>query len=172
METHWHWQLFADGPGAEESVSGADPAGGPSPAAPAPSFDEMLRGGYQAEFDRRVSKAIETAKAHFTDPRVAQLQEQLTGYQRRDAVLAAGVRPEFAEFVAYKVSDGMAGGDAFADGLKAFVEANPQYAGGSAQPAAWGAHQTGGGAGRPDGVEAAFQRLNPSMKIGGVIRHG
>ena len=165
MKNHWNLQLFADDPGAETPANGADPAGGPSPAAPAPSFDDLLKGGYQAEFDRRVSKAIDTAKAKFTDPRVAQLQAQLTGYQRRDAVLAAGVRPEFAEFVAYKVSGDLAEGAAFADGLKAFVEANPQYAGGSAPSAAWGAQQAGGKTGQPDGVEAAFQKLNPHFKV-------
>lgn len=161
MNNPWNLQLFADDPGAETPANGAEAAGSPSPA---PTFDDMLKGGYQAEFDRRVSKAIDTAKARFTDPRVAQLQAQLMDYQRRDAVLAAGVRPEFAEFVAYKVSGSATGGGAFADGLKAFVAANPQYAGDPARPAAWGAHQTGG-AGHPDGVEAAFRSLNPHMKI-------
>lgn len=30
-----------------------------------PSFDDLLKGGHQAEFDRRVSKAIATAKANW-----------------------------------------------------------------------------------------------------------
>jgi hypothetical protein len=30
-----------------------------------PSFDDLLKNGHQAEFDRRVSKAIATAKANW-----------------------------------------------------------------------------------------------------------
>ena len=70
-----------------------------------PNFDEMLKqGGYQAEFDRRVSKAIETAKGKFTDPKVAELEQKLTGYMQRESVTRAGVRPEFLEFVTYSVN--------------------------------------------------------------------
>ena len=38
-----------------------------------PSFDEMLKNGHQAEFDRRVTKAIATAKANWEK---AQAEEQ------------------------------------------------------------------------------------------------
>ena len=69
-----------------------------------PSFDEMLKQGYQAEFDRRVSKAIETAKGKFTDPKVTELEQKLTGYMQRESVTRAGVRPEFLEFVTYSVN--------------------------------------------------------------------
>ena len=39
----------------------------------APSFDDMLKNGHQAEFDRRVTKAIATAKANWEK---AQAEEQ------------------------------------------------------------------------------------------------
>ena len=38
-----------------------------------PSFDDLLKNGHQAEFDRRVSKAIATAKANWEK---AQAEEQ------------------------------------------------------------------------------------------------
>lgn len=170
MENHWNLQLFADEPGTENgteqqgagiSTTTQSAAG----AAPLTFDDVLMKGGYQAEFDRRVSKAIDTAKSKFVDPRVAQLQAQLEGYQRRDAVVAAGVNADFAEFVAYKVTGSMAEGDAFADKLKAFVEANPQYVGSSTRPAAWGAHQTGGSGQTPTGVETEFKKLNPNLKL-------
>jgi hypothetical protein len=43
----------------EQTQAGAENASG----AGAVSFDEMLKGGYQAEFDRRVTKALNTARS-------------------------------------------------------------------------------------------------------------
>lgn len=160
-------QLFADAPAND----GADPQPAPAPApagAPTPApltFDQLLQSGHQAEFDRRVSKAIETARAKFVDPQVADLQAKLQGYERRDTVIAAGVGAEFAEFVAYQVAGSLADGDDFADKLKTFVEAHPQYAAGAKPAASWGAPQHGNGGKTPSGVEAAFARLNPNIKI-------
>lgn len=61
-------QLFAeggDGTGADNGNGGGSGEGGQTEPgngdiAP-PSFDDLLKNGHQAEFDRRVSKAIETA---------------------------------------------------------------------------------------------------------------
>jgi hypothetical protein len=53
----------------QHTPEGAGNSGGST----SPSFDEMLQGGYQAEFDRRISKAIATAKANWEK---AQADEQ------------------------------------------------------------------------------------------------
>ena len=165
MFKHFNLQLFADAPEGNDGAAGqaADhPA--PADAQPPLTFDQLLQNGHQAEFDRRVSKAIETARAKFVDPSVADLQAKLQGYERRDAVIAAGIGTEYAEFVAYKVAGDMKEGDTFTDKLKTFVEANPQYA--AAKPSgSWGTHQTGNGGQTATGVEAAFAKLNPHLKI-------
>lgn len=131
-----------------------------------PSFDEMLKQGYQAEFDRRVSKAIETAKGKFTDPKVTELEQKLTGYMQRESVTRAGVRPEFTEFVTYSVN--AAGGD-FDEALTKYLEANPQYKASAApqsKPNGWGQPQNGGNpSDNMDGVERRFRELNPNLKL-------
>ena len=133
----------------------------------APTFDEMLKNGYQAEFDRRVSKAIATAQGKFSDPKVAELEQKLTGYMQRESVMRAGVRPEFTEFVQFTVE--RQDGD-FDANLKSYLEANPQYAASaeqtqSSKPNGWGQTQQGGNPDGMDGVERRFRELNPNLKI-------
>ena len=117
-----------------------------------PSFDDMLRDGYQAEFDRRVAKAIQTAQGRFSDPQVAELKI-----------------PAFVDFVAYEVGRGLPEGGSFEDGLKAYMEAHAQYKAGAqaAAPAAWSQQMQmqDGGAQADDGVTAAFKAMNPGLKI-------
>ena len=134
-----------------------------------PSFDDMLRDGYQAEFDRRVAKAIQTAQGRFSDPQVAELKAQLDGYIRKEAALRAGIAPEVVDFVAYEVGRGLPEGGSFEDGLKAYMEAHAQYKAGAqaAAPAAWSQQMQmqDGGAQADDGVTAAFKAMNPGLKI-------
>lgn len=133
-----------------------------------PTFDEMLKNGYQAEFDRRVAKAISTASSKFTDPRVDELQKRLDASERKNAVNAANVDPAFADFVTFTVAGSLAQGETFEAKLEAYLKDNPQYVRQSdahPQPQAWGQHQTGGADKGEDGVEAAFKRLNPQLKL-------
>lgn len=146
----------------------AEPPAGGNPPAPAPagrSFDDWLASGFQAEFDRRVNKAITTAQSKWTDPNVATLQAQITGYQRRDEVIAAGVDARFAKFVASEVGESMKEGETFTDKLKTYVEQNPQFLSGGAPAGSWGHQQHGSGnQNQLSGVEAAFYALNPTLK--------
>ena len=161
------------------TVEQTDTAGEQNAAEPAqqpqnrPTFDQMLQNGYQAEFDRRVAKAIQTASSKFSDPRVDQLKGQLDGYIRREAVLKANVDPSFTDFVTYSVSQQLGESGDFNAKLTEFLTANPQYVRQAAapqpqQPGAWGQHQTGGDDKTEDGVEAAFYKLNPQLKTKGV----
>ena len=69
-------QLFAEGgdgtgTGEGEGVGSGEGegegAGTGSEGTPPPTFDEVLKGeGYQAEFDRRIQKAVNTAVTLFT----------------------------------------------------------------------------------------------------------
>ena len=171
-------QLFAeDGAGADANEAGQQQeqhtnptpgAAGPAQNKPSPTFDEMLKEpGYQAEFDRRVAKAIETAKQKFTDPRVDGLQKQVNDYMKREAVMRANVDPKFAKFVTTEVTESMGEGDTFEAKLEGYLKDNPQYqrAQEAAQPAAWGRRMDGGSDGKPDGVEEAFKALNPNLKL-------
>ena len=94
---------------------------------------------------------------------VAKLQEKVAAYERKEQVASAGVNPAYAEFVAFEAGKGVTDGVDFSTALKAYLEKNPQYKVAS-KPAAWGMPQ-GGAAGAPDGVEAAFAKLNPGLKI-------
>ena len=55
--------------GTQQTTEGAQNSGGSAQ----PSFDEMLQNGYQAEFDRRVTKALTTARTNWEQ---AQAEEQ------------------------------------------------------------------------------------------------
>lgn len=75
-------QYFAeDGAGAGAAGAGADgdgqPAGGEGKQTP-PTFDELLKGNkeYQAEFDRRMNKGLETARTKWDAEKQAELTEQ------------------------------------------------------------------------------------------------
>lgn len=94
---------------------------------------------------------------------VVKLQEKVAAYERKEQVASAGVSPTYAEFVAFEAGKGVTDGVDFSAALKAYLEKNPQY-NAAAKPAAWGMPQ-GGAAGAPDGVEAAFAKLNPGLKI-------
>lgn len=159
-----------DGSGIPNEPAGAaqqENTGAPaSSGAGTMSFDDMLKGGYQAEFDRRVNKAIETAKGKFIDPRVAQLQAQVDAFERREAVIGAGVDARFAKFVASEVVASLGDGEKFDEKLSAYVEANPQFlSGGQNNAGSWGRQQHGNGTGQQmSGVEAAFRKLNPNIK--------
>lgn len=135
--------------------------------AAAPSFDDMLKNGYQAEFDRRVSKAIETAKGKFTDPRVDDLQKQVDGYIRREAILRANVDPNYEDFVLYKVNQNLKPGETFEAALSNFLNENKQYLKAQEAPAprGWSQPMQPSGGKADDGVEAAFKALNPNLKI-------
>lgn len=157
-------QPQAQGAGASGTFSQGAAAG--AQGSGRPSFDEMLKDGYQAEFDRRVAKAIQTAQGRFSDPQVAELKAQLDGYIRKEAALRAGIAPEFVDFVAYEVGRGLPEGVKFEDALKAFIEAHSQFKAG--QPGgAWSQpmQQQDGGAQAEDGVTAAFRKLNPDLKL-------
>lgn len=74
-------QFFADGAGAAEPGGASEPNGAGNQAGvqePAPpSFDELLKNkDYQSEFDKRVNKALETARAKWDEQKKAELTEQ------------------------------------------------------------------------------------------------
>ncbi len=104
-------QLFAEG-GNTSGADGGDGAGGAgtdgSGGDNQPSFDDLLKGGHQAEFDRRVQKAIDTALTNakdkwqaLTDDKLSEAEklakmtkEEKTQYmqQKKEKELATGKR--------------------------------------------------------------------------------
>ncbi len=85
-------QFFADPAPTPEPT----PSGGTDPTpAPVQTFDDVLKGGFQAEFDKRVQKAINTASGKLSkehsdilaqrDADLAALQEKLKGFEGSDA---------------------------------------------------------------------------------------
>lgn len=78
-------QFFAeDGTGAAGNAANADGTAGTEgttaagEASTPPSFDDLLKNNkdYQSEFDRRVNKAMETARAKWDEQKKAELTEQ------------------------------------------------------------------------------------------------
>ena len=84
------FQIFADGEGG--GAEGGDGAGTQQEPAESKTFDDLLKeGDYQAEFDRRVQKAISTAVANaekkwrtLTDDKVSEAEKlaQMTAEQK------------------------------------------------------------------------------------------
>ena len=130
-----------------------------------PTFDDLLKDGYQAEFDRRVTKAIETAKGKFTDPKVGELEKRLDGYIRREAILKAGVRSEFVDYVQYAVGNAIPDGETFEAALEGFLKEHAQFTAASEPAKAWSQPMQPASATQTDGVEAAFKKLNPNLKL-------
>lgn len=70
-------QYFAEGEGAETETEGGSEGGGGQ--GKAPTFDDILKDkSMQAEFDRRVSKAMEKQKATLTEEFGKTLEEKLS----------------------------------------------------------------------------------------------
>lgn len=157
----------------------------PAPAQATPqTFDDVLQDKtMQAEFDRRITKAIQTAQAKAEDVTkksaltVEELKKQLdtqnatlADYMNREAVIKAGVDPKYLKYVAYEVKQTMADGTDFGTALDTYVKANPQYTATQQQQpltpptSGWGAPQ-GGSTKTVTGVEAAFAKLNPNLKL-------
>lgn len=94
MKNRYSLQLFAEGEGGGAAAEGGNATGATGEgttqtnAQNTMSFDDFLaREGYQAEFDRRVSKAIQTAQKRWqtlTDDRVSEAEKlaQMTGEQK------------------------------------------------------------------------------------------
>lgn len=136
---------------------------------PLMDFDAYLRAGGQAEFDRRVTKALQTAREKFADPKVGELEARLDGYIRRDAALRADVDPAFLDFVVFDVGQKAKAGESFEDALAQYLKDHAQYTRQKPQPTGggWSQHMQGGGdkgAADTDGVIEAFKKLNPTLK--------
>lgn len=122
-------QLFADGKGTEETPL---------------TFDEILADKeYQAEFDKRVAKAIKKVEERL-QPQIDSLtverdtiktdyektQGELNVFQNVKVLSDLGVDEQFIEFVGHAVSK--LDGDDFQEKAKTYIEANPQYKAGEA----------------------------------------
>lgn len=102
-------QFFAepgDGAGADggngggaggDGGTGEDGNGGDGGTEP-PSFDDLLKGGHQAEFDRRVQKAIDTALTNAQEKWQALTDDKLSEAEK----LAKMTKEEKAQYLAQK----------------------------------------------------------------------
>lgn len=85
-----------DGDGGSEGTVG-DGTGGDGGTEP-PSFDDLLKDGHQAEFDRRVQKAIDTALTNAQEKWKALTDDKLSEAEK----LAKMTKEEKAEYLAKK----------------------------------------------------------------------
>ncbi len=84
-----------DGAGSDEGTGGN--GSGTSGTEP-PSFDDLLKGGHQAEFDRRVQKAIDTALTNAQNKWQALTDDKLSEAEK----LAKMTKEEKADYLAKK----------------------------------------------------------------------
>lgn len=112
-----------------------------------PSWDELMQDkGFQAEFDRRVAKALKTTQekasqqstqqASELDALKAQLQalsQRAETAERAALISKAGVDAKYADFVAFKAAENVSDTTDFATALTAYLKDNAQFL---TQPAA------------------------------------
>lgn len=85
-------------------------------------------------------------------------------YENEKTVIKSGVSTDFAEFVAYQAGKSVTDEVDFGTALKAYLVANPQYTKEQTQPFKSGLPQ-GQGQTKVGGVEEAFLKKNPNLKI-------
>lgn len=95
-------QFFAEGDGAgsgegDSGGSGSEGEGSTGEGEP-PTFDELLKGGHQAEFDRRVQKAIDTALTNAQEKWNALTDDKLSEAEK----LAKMTKEEKADYLQKK----------------------------------------------------------------------
>ncbi len=132
-----------------------------------PCFDEILTDKeYQSEFDRRVAKAIETAKAKWTDEgstaKTDALEAELDGYRKREAALKMGVAHDMLDYAVYSAQKLTDDSCSFEDALTKIIT-QQSWLTASSLPTT-GIPQSGAMQGK-SGVERAFLGLNPRIKI-------
>ena len=143
-------------------------------AEPKPCFDDILKDkDYQSEFDRRVAKAIETAKGKWTNEqtdavalqanqRADALEKELDVYRKREKALKLGITQDMVDYAVY-AAEKQTGDDAdFDTALNNVISAN-SWLTVTTLPTT-GIPQTNGLQGKT-GVERAFANLNPRIKI-------
>lgn len=140
-----------------------------------PCFDEILKDKeYQSEFDRRISKAIETAKTKWTaqqsdesikeaTARAERAEAEVEAYRLKEKALTAGIPQDMLDYAVYAAKKLMGGeDDSFDDALNRLTDAQPWLK--SASLPTTGIAQSRASDGK-SGVERAFSRLNPQIKL-------
>ncbi len=96
----------------------------------------------------KTKKEAEKTDAQRATERAEKAEKELTAIKNQSAVLAAGVNPDFAEFVAYQAGKNVTSATDFPAALAAYVAANPKYlaaAGNAAGASAAGGYRQGSG---------------------------
>ncbi len=92
------------------------------------------------------------------------LRNENTQYKNKSAALANKVMPQFADYIVFEVCRNMGDSDDFETLLKDYLKNNPQYVENEKQKA-WGTRQSSTSSHIESGVEAAFKKLNPDLKL-------
>ena len=139
-----------------------------------PCFDEILSDkDYQSEFDRRVAKAIETAKSKWTieqtdaitnqaNQRADALEKELESYRKREKALKLGVAQDMLDYAVYAADKQTCEDTDFDTALNSVISAH-NWLTVTTLPTT-GIPQASAMQGK-SGVERAFATLNPRIKI-------
>lgn len=139
-----------------------------------PCFDEILNDkDYQSEFDRRVAKAIETAKTKWTNEqtdaitsqaneRADALEGELEMYRKREKALKLGVAHDMLDYAVYAADKKVDDSTDFDAALNSVISAH-SWLTVTTLPTT-GIPQEKGIQGK-SGVEKAFATLNPRIKF-------
>ena len=139
-----------------------------------PCFDEILLDkDYQSEFDRRVAKAIETAKTKWTNEqteaitgqaneRADALEQELDKYRKREKASRLGVAHDMLDYAVYAAEKQVSDDTDFDAALNSVISAH-SWLTVTTLPTT-GIPQSGATQGK-SGVERAFATLNPRIKL-------
>ncbi len=139
-----------------------------------PCFDEILSDkDYQSEFDRRISKAIETAKAKWSseqtnedaraaNERAERAEAELETYRLREKASKAGVPHDMLDYAVFAAQKLMGEETDFDSALGQLTTSQPWIT--AAALPTTGIAQSRAAEGK-SGVERAFSRLNPQIKL-------
>ncbi|MDD4689181.1 MAG: hypothetical protein PHE51_05485 [Eubacteriales bacterium] len=133
------------------------------------SFDQLLADkDYQSEFDRRIGKAIETAKSKWEKESISQerydvLIRELDDFKQREAALGKGIPREMIDYAVFSAKKLINDETDFSTALDTVITSNSWITEGNSSPTT-GIPQSMAISGK-NGVEKAFERINPKLKL-------
>ena len=122
--------------------------------------DEMIK----ARLARVKGNPSKTGDIEEIKQKAEMAEQKLLTYERRDKILKKGVPAKLADFILFEASKMVSDEDDFDGALEQFLEQNQEYL--SPQNQAWSMGMRQGSAqSRLSGVELAFAKRNPNLKI-------
>lgn len=126
---------------------------------------EELKAFKEWQETQQITESQEDKEQLELQQELERLRNENTQYKNKSAALANKVMPQFADYIVFEVCKNMGDSDDFEIMLKDYLKNNPQYVEDDKQTKAWGTRQSSTSSRIESGVEAAFKKLNPDLKL-------